>query len=62
MMSVYLIAALVGVLATPAFALFMSFAMWQNVFMVLGWKYIARLSILMGVIIPLITALPGGVS
>lgn len=59
---IYLIASLIGILTMPFLAAFISFITWENAFKVMGWKYILRASILMGVIVPLITALPGGAS
>ncbi|WP_336804053.1 hypothetical protein [Erwinia aphidicola] len=61
-MNEYLIAALVGAMVMPALAGVVSFLMWQNAFKDLGWKFIARLSVVMAVAAPLIMAHPGGAS
>lgn len=58
----YLIAAIIGVMAIPSLAVVVSFVMWQNAFKDLGWKFIARLSVVMAVASPLIMGLPGGAS
>lgn len=58
----YLIAAIIGAMAIPSLAVVVSFVMWQNAFKDLGWKFIARLSVVMAVASPLIMGLPGGAS
>lgn len=58
----YLIAAIVGAMAIPSLAVVVSFVMWQNAFKNLGWKFIARLSVVMAMASPLIMGLPGGAS
>lgn len=57
-MNEYLIAAIVGAMAIPSLAVVVSFVMWQNAFKDLGWKFIARLSVVMAVASPLIMGLP----
>ena len=61
-MNEYLIAAIIGAMAIPSLAAVVSFVMWQNAFKDLGWKFIARLSVVMAVASPLIIGLPGGAS
>ncbi|WP_416413767.1 hypothetical protein [Pantoea sp. App145] len=54
-----IIATLVAIAAMPAFVGIMSFIMWQNGFRVLGWKYIARFSLVLVLLVWILAAIPG---
>ncbi|WP_313686058.1 hypothetical protein [Pantoea sp.] len=54
-----IIATLAAAAGMPAFAGIISFVMWQNAFRVLGWKYIARLSLVLVLLVWINAAIPG---
>ncbi len=54
------IATLLVVIGFPAFVGVISFITWENGFKVLGWPFVARMTLVLIVIIWVITFTPGG--